>query len=229
MPWIFCAKNGKTMMNAYSSLYLDDAMANLGSMLDFAVGTCGESLDVFYGRFLASGIDREMDSGNPKYLCGMSGIELAMAVAQSTGSSLHGNDDFIDIGSPEYWTGWSLAYIRWNLSADFKTIQRCLPITELYVRYPVLHEADLSKTLAFAQNALAEYDRAGNPLQRARQNAGLTQRELAYLSGTTIRAIRSWEQGQNSLLKASHENVRRLCYVLGCTPEEILPVSDRGQ
>ena len=213
-------------MNACNKLYLDDVMANLGAMLDYAVGGCGEPLEAFYGRFLASGIDREIDSGNPKYICGMSGIELAMAVAESTGAALTGKDSFIDISSPEYWTGWSLAYIKWHLSADFKTIQRCIPITDLYVRYPVLHEADLSKTLSFAQNALKEYDQAGNALQRARQNAGLTQRELAYLSGTTIRAIRSWEQGQNSLLKASYENVLRLCHVLGCTPGEILPVSD---
>ena len=212
-------------MNAYINLYLDDAMSNLGSMLDYAVCSCGEPLDGFYERFLSSGIDREMDWGNPKYLCGMSGIELARAVASSTGASLPGREPFVFIGSPEYWTGWTVGYLRWNLDVDFRTMQRRgLPIGDLYARFNPLHEADPTKSLAFARRALDDYARSNNPLRTARHNAGLTQRELAYLSGTTIRLIRAYEQGQLSLRNAGYDTVMRLCYVLGCTPEDILPV-----
>ena len=211
------------MMNAYIDLYIDDAMSNLGSMLDYAVGSCKEPLEAFYDRFLASGIDREMDWGNPKYLCGMSGIELAQAVALQTGSPLPEKDSFIDIGSPEYWTGWTLAYLRWHLNVDFRTMQRRgLPVTEVYSRYSTLHEADPTKSLAFARQALEDYAAEHNPLCLARKNAGLTQRELAYLSGTTLRLIRAYEQGQLSLSNAGIDTVLRICYVLGCKPDDLL-------
>lgn len=42
------------MMNAYSELYLDDAMENLGSMVDYAVGECGLPPDEFMNRFISS-------------------------------------------------------------------------------------------------------------------------------------------------------------------------------
>lgn len=35
-------------MNAYSELYLDDAMCNLGGMLDYAVNDCNFNLEEFY-------------------------------------------------------------------------------------------------------------------------------------------------------------------------------------
>ena len=38
------------MTNAYSELYLDDAMENLGSMIDYAVGECGLEPDEFMNR-----------------------------------------------------------------------------------------------------------------------------------------------------------------------------------
>lgn len=217
------------MIQGYINLYIDDVMSNLGSMLDYAVCRCGEGLTPFYSRFLASGISREMDAGNPKYLCGMSGCELAMAVAARTGAPLREEKPDINIGSPEYWTGWTLAYLRWALDVDFDTMQnRGLQIESLYMRYPVLHEADLSKSLAFARHALEEYAITNNPLQRARINAGFTQRELAYLSNTTIRQIRSYEQGQVSLLNAGVRTALNICRVLGCTLQDILPVKIDG-
>lgn len=62
-------------------------------------------------RFLSSGIARAMSVGNPKYIAGLSGIELALQVASRTGSPLPTKDAFIDMGSPSYWTGWTLAYL----------------------------------------------------------------------------------------------------------------------
>lgn len=214
------------MIKGYISLYLDDALANLGSMLDYAVGSCGESLTPFYTRFLASGVSSQMDAGNPKYLCGLSGADLARIVADRTGAPLKEAEPTIDIGSEEYWTGWTIGYLRWNLNIDFATMQkRGLPIEDLYIRYSVLHEADPTKSLAFARHALEEFAQNDNPLRRARLNAGFTQRELAYLSNTTIRLIRAYEQGQLSLLNSGVDNVINICRVLGCSISDILPVN----
>ena len=211
------------MIRAYNDIYIEDAMSALGGMLDYAVNTCGEELNLFYQRFLASGVAHSLYRGNPKYIAGMSGIELAMLVALRTGDELTSDDYLIDIGSPEYWTGWTMAYLSWYLCMDYDILQaRGVTIDALYIRYAPLHEADISKAVQFAERRLLEYAAANNPLKEARKNAGLTQGELAKLSDNTIHAIRAWEQGRCSIKNARAESVLNLCRVLGCRAESIM-------
>ena len=209
------------MTRAYDIAYLDDAMTSLGAMLDYAVNSCGEDLSLFYARFLGSGIAEAFSRANPKYLAGMSGIELASQVASRTGDALPQKDGLIDIGSPEYWTGWTLAYLSWYLNLDFGTMHsRGLTAESLRERYPVLHEADLSKTVQFAVKRLGETS-AGELLKRARKNARLTQRQLSDITGVPLTVIRSYEQNQRSLKSAETENVWNLCRALGCRIDDI--------
>lgn len=211
------------MTRAYNIAYLDDAMASLGGMLDYAVNTCGEDLGLFYARFLGSGVAKALSSANPKYLSGMSGVELASLVARRTGDNLPAKDDYVDIGSKEYWTGWTLAYLSWYLCLDYKTLEsRGVTVMSIWKRYSTLHEADLSKAVRFAEKCLSENTSKANPLKQARTNAGLTQKELAELSGNTLRNIRAYEQGQRALDNAAAENVQHLCRVLGCRPADLL-------
>jgi len=212
------------MTLAYSNAYLEDAMTSVGAMLDYAVNTCGEDLPLFYARFLGSGLAREISRCNPRYLAGMSGIELALLVAERTGDPLPVKEAFIDTGCPEYWTGWTLAYLSWYLCLDFSTLQfRGVEVLDLYHRYSTLHEADLSKSVQFAMRRLEKSQTDSNLLKRARRNAGLTQQELARRSGTSLRVIRSYEQGQRSLRNAAAESVRHLSLALGCRMEDLLP------
>lgn len=202
------------MIHAYNHWYLHDAMHTLGAMLDYAVERCGEDLEFFYSRFLASGIAGQWCQGNPKYIAGMSGTEIALEVTSRTGRELPLLAGMIDIGSPEYWTGWTMAYISWYLNMDFHTLQsRGMTITELYDRYPVLHEADLSKSVAFAESIMRE--KRINPLKTARKNAGMTQQQLAEQTGINIRSIRAYEQGQLSLDNASAATLLLFSQVLG--------------
>ena len=213
------------MTRAYDISYLDDAMTSLGAMLDYAVNSCGEDLALFYARFLASGVADAFSRASPKYLGGLSGIELATLVASRTGSELPKEDGLIDIGSPEYWTGWTLAYLSWYLDLDFGTIQaRGLTVQSLRDRYPVLHEADLSKSVQFAIKRLGETS-GGDLLKRARKNARLTQRQLSDITGIPLSVIRSYEQDKRTLKSAETENVRRICRALGCRLEDIRAVS----
>jgi len=211
------------MIHAYDESYLSDAMYGLGSMLDFAVNSCGESPALFYARFLRSGVADQMEKGNPRYLCGLSGVELAQTVAARTGRPLGPADALIDMGSPEFWTGWTLAYLQWALGVSFKALAKADVGPEaLLARYQALHEADLSKAMAFAQKALAKHRQAENPLRTQRLNAGLTQASLAALSGLSLRAIRAYEQSQLSLSNAGAESVLRLARVIGCEAEELV-------
>ena len=212
------------MIRVYNEHYLTDVMETMGAMLDYAVNSCGEDLALFYARFLASGVAIPFSRANPQYLGGMSGIELAELVASRTGCLLPKKDGLIDIGSPEYWTGWTLAYLSWYLSIDFGTLQsRGLTALSLYERYPVLHEADLSKSVQFATSRLDNLS-GGDLLKRARKNARLTQLQLSDITGIPITVIRSYEQDQRSLKSAETESVWRICRALGCRIEDIRPI-----
>lgn len=205
------------MAKAYDIMYLEDAMSSIGAMMDYAVNSCGEELSSFYGRFISSGIASMIFCANPRYIAGCSGVELAETVARRTGKELHKAEPLIDIGSPEYWAGWTLAYISWFLSMDFEVLHvRGVGIEDIHRRYPTLHEADLSKSVNFARSRIEQYLRCNNPLKTARTTAGMTQKELAEASGISLRSIRAYEQGQLSLRNAESETASTLSRILGC-------------
>ena len=72
------------MTHAYSESYLSDAAENLGDMLAYAVNDCGYDADVFFSWFVMSGLADQFGNGNPKYIAGLSGIELAREVVFQT-------------------------------------------------------------------------------------------------------------------------------------------------
>lgn len=210
------------MTSSYDIIYLNDAMDSLGSMLDYAVNTCGEDLNLFYARFLASGIAEQISKGNPKYLAGKSGTELAVEVARRTGKSIPEKTAFINIGSPEYWTGWSIAYIQWRYNTDFSNLhEKGVTIEELHRRYPTLHEADISKTEAFVESVLSAKGE-GSYLKSARKSAGFTQQTLSLRAGVSLRVIRAYEQAQLSLANAGAENLLNISKVLGCRIDSLI-------
>ena len=208
------------MERAYNKAYLEDAMSTVGAMLDYSVNSCGEQLTCFYNRFIASGIARLIFRASPRFLGGCSGIELAEEVAMRTGKPLKPSGNFIDIGSPEYWTGWTLAYLSWFLDMDFRTMkERGLDATDIICKYPTLHEADLTKSVSFARKRITSRMNSVNPLKAARMNAGITQRDLAAASGVSLRSIRAYEQGKLSLRNAEYDSVLSLSAALACPPQ----------
>ena len=107
-------------IHAYPETYLNDAMNNLGDMLDYAVNDCGYDADDFFDRFIISGVAGFFEKGSPKYTVGLSGPELASELSYRTqGERLNqvASDD-ID-KSPEYWAGWIPAYYQWHSSERF--------------------------------------------------------------------------------------------------------------
>jgi len=50
----------------------------------------------------------------------------------------------------------------------------------------------------------------------------MTQQELSYAAGVSLRMIQLYEQRQNDLSKASVSVVLALAHVLGCEPEDLL-------
>ena len=110
------------MIPAYSENYLNDAMCAMGDMLDYAVNDCGIEADLFFAQFLSSGIAAQFEHGNPKYVGGMSGVELVNDVLfRTTGQISNAVASASEDKTPEYWAGWSLAYYQWKTRLSCST------------------------------------------------------------------------------------------------------------
>ena len=134
------------MIPAYDELYLNDAMNELGEMLDYAVNDCHIDGDTFFSMFISSGIAAQFERGNPKYVGGMSGVELALEILSRTFSNLPFTEpSYPDDKSAEFWTGWAMAYYQWKTSLCFKEmLYGGLTVSKIRSMY-ILHEADISK------------------------------------------------------------------------------------
>ena len=212
------------MTHAYNKLYLEDAMNNLGTMLDCAVNAARCDLVVFFEMFLSSGVASQMEAGNPRYLSGMSGMELMQLVLKKSSDKTIPIADYVPFDrTPEYWAGWALAYYQWYSAYSFAFIQRNgLSISTVLSLYPTLHEADLSKFVQTADTLIQTHlNTRKNMLKTIRKQSHLTQKELAELSGVTLRMIQAYEQGDQDILKAEARTVFALARVLGCPAEVI--------
>lgn len=212
------------MISAYSELYLDDAMNNLGDMVEYAVCDLGFDPDEFFGWFISSGISSMFEKGNPKYVAGMSGFELAEAVLSNTNVSYQRREpSYLDFKGREYWAGWILAYYQWKTGRRFEDIVKDgLTLSTIFSMY-ILHEADESKFVSVADQIIAEkMSKRKTKLYQIRKARGFTQQELSEASGVSLRMIQLYEQRQNDINKAQVTVVINLARALGCDVEDLL-------
>ena len=212
------------MTNAYSELYLDDAMNNLGDMVEFAVCDLGFDPDEFFSWFISSGIAAKFEKGNPKYITGMSGFELAEAVLTDTNVSYEKREpSYVEAKGREYWAGWILAYYQWESRKRFEDIVKDgLSLSTVFSMY-ILHEADESKFVEAANDIIARNKEARkSKLSEIRKARGFTQQQLSEAAGVTLRMIQLYEQKQNDISKAQVSVVIKLAKALGCEVEDLI-------
>ena len=212
------------MTNAYSELYLDDAMNNLGDMVEFAVCDLGFDPDEFFGWFISSGIASRFEKGNPKYITGMSGFELAEAVLDATNVACERREpSHPESKGREYWAGWILAYYQWETGKRFEDIVKDgLTLSTVLSMY-ILHEADESKFVESANEIIARNrQNRKTRLYEIRKARGFTQQQLSDASGVTLRMIQLYGQRQNDISKAQVTVVINLARALGCEVEDLI-------
>ena len=210
------------MMYAYNESYLNDAKENLAVFYDYGVRVCGIRMDLLSWLFIKSGYADKFERGNPAVIAGMSGIELARAVI----SHAYPNKTFEDYNSYSarsdlYWAGWSLAEYQWTTCRRFKDIFDKIPFSEIVRMYKVYHEMSVENFIEDLDKRL-EMTVQETRLKTIRENRGLSQTELAKLSGVNLRSIQMYEQKINEIDKAQAKTVYKLSRVLGCTVEELL-------
>ena len=113
----------------------------------------------------------------------MSGVELAYEVLEQSGvESERIKPTYIASRSEEFWTGWALAYYQWETSMSFAEIVRYVTIKDMIALYQPYHEMDI-RQFVDKVNAMYKAAKPETNLKLLRQKAGLSQRELADLSG----------------------------------------------
>lgn len=210
------------MMRAYSELYLNDAKENLADAFDYAVNVCGLDGEWFVRLFIQSGFAEKFERGNPSVIAGLSGVELAgKIIAYAYPKKKMPETHFTQERSPEYWLGWALAEYQWMTGRRFKDIFSRVSYQEIVSMYQVYHEMDV---LHFIEEMDRRYEsvRRETKLKIIRENRGISQTELAKLSGVKLRSVQMYEQKVNDIDKAQAGTVYKLARVLGCSVEDIL-------
>ena len=215
------------MIHAYTEFYLFDAKQNLAEMFDYAIRICEMDAELVSKLFVQSGYADKFERGNPAIVSGMSGIELARKVISYAYPNLIFPDEFITGDRSDiFWTGWALAEYQWKTCKRFKDIFSRISIVEIISMYSVYHEMDIEhfiEDMNKKYNAIEQETR----LKTIRENRGITQTELAKLSGVKLRSIQMYEQKKNDIDKAQVGTIYKLSRVLGCTIEDLLENPER--
>lgn len=210
------------MTNAYDKSYLYRAKKSLGRMIDFAVNELMFSAGDFWELFLRSGVADGFGGGESRLLAGMSGIELAYEVLDRSKVKYRRirNPLCTDEKSKEYWAGWALAHYQWLRGLTFAEIDHVVGIDDVIAMYSPYHEMDISQ---FVDELDRRYHmlHLHTNLRRARERFGLSQGDLAEMSGVSVRTIQEFEQRRKNINKAQLDTVYPLALAL-CTTMEAL-------
>lgn len=210
------------MIHAYQETYLNKAQSALGDAFDYVINTCGIPGEDFTKLFSVSSTSKRMENGEPAFLAGKSGIEIAADVIfETTGKRLEAAPEEHFGRSREYWIGWAVCYYQWFSARSFSEIFKVLSFDDLQRMYFTLHEADITKFVDIADERIRDCYKDTN-LKRIRTSYGCSQAELAKRSGVSLRCIQVYEQRNKDINKASVETVYRISKVLGCTIEDLL-------
>lgn len=210
------------MTHAYNESYLNNAKDRLSSFFDYAVNDCRMKPEWVAALFVTTGYAEQFERGNPAYVAGMSGIELARAVVlKAYGKKKLPGPTHSEDCSPEYWAGWALAYYQWYYARRFKDIFERIPMNDIISMYHVYHEMDISR---FTEDMEERYNatKGESKLKRIRESRGLSQTELAEQSGVNLRNIQMYEQRGNNIDRAQAQILYKLTRILGCNIEDIL-------
>ncbi len=209
-------------MRAYDEFYIYDAQNILGHAVDFAVMSLGLEPDVFGDAFAVSSVSMQFGNGNPRYVAGMNGCELARMVLEDTHTPFSDAEDAMYIDkSPEYWAGWSLAFYQWRTSRTFMDILGIIPLSQIIGMYPVYHEADITR-FADHMDALIKEAHPYTRLKTKRTNMGLSQSALAKDSEVSLRQIQLFEQRKRDINNAAAISLFRLSRSLNCRMEDLI-------
>ena len=208
---------------AYGEVYVPDAMENLADLFDYAVNDYGAEGDEVADLFCMSQLARSFARGEPWAVAGKSGCELFALLAEELGYAEPPTilPAYRFEKTPEYWVGWTAAYVQWRLAMSFDRLFFLVPYDEFRRLYHPWHEASEERFAALvAERAVSAQQETA--LARLRKQLGLSQRELAARSGVSLRSIQMYEQRRKDINRAQVRSVVQLARALHCSVEDVL-------
>ena len=210
------------MIHAYDKIYLSAAQKNLARMVDYLVNDLQYPLEQAWHFFITSEMAGRFEKGDCSVLVGMSGTELAWNVLRQAGEKLPDSEPvYIYERTPEYWTGWVLAYYQWDTGMRFEEIEQAVPVTTVRMMYTPYHEMDI-RQFVDRMNELYRQAKPQTNLKILRIISGLSQAQLAALTDIPVRTIQQYEQRRKNINKAQAETLLKLSKVLNCSVEELM-------
>ena len=188
-------------------------------MLDFAVHDLKYSIQEFFSLFIKSGVAERFGKGDYTILAGKSGVEVVYEVLEKMQIDAERTaPKYVVNRSEEYWTGWALAHYQWETALSFEEIEKFIPIHYVKALYSPYHEMDI-KHFIEKMNELYRAAKPDTNLKTKRKQVGLSQSQLAELSGIPVRTIQQYEQRQKNINRAQVEYLFKLSNALGCSVE----------
>lgn len=210
------------MIHAYDKIYLSVAQKCLAHMLDYMVNGLKYPLEKAWEYFWVSGLSRHFEAGDSSILAGTSGVELARKLLEQAGEPIPTRKaTYAYDRSPEYWTGWAIAYYQWDTGLRFSEIEQAVPIAEVRMLYTPYHEMDV-RQFADKMNELYRAAKPETNLKSLRTLAEMSQSELARQAKIPVRTIQQYEQRQKDINKAQGETLLRLARVLHCSIDDLM-------
>lgn len=209
-------------IRAYDKIYLGSAQNTLGHAVDFAIMTLDISPATFGKALAVSSSGKQFAKGNPYFISGINGCQLARHILNDSGIAYTDSDDSMYLDkSPEYWSGWAIAFYQWYADTSFTNILHAISLEKIINMYPVYHEMDI---LHFCDQLNKRMKEAfpHTRLREKRKNIGLSQAKLAQEADVPVRQIQLFEQGQRDINKASAITLYKLSKILSCQIEDLL-------
>ena len=195
-------------------------MDTLGTMFDFAVNNCKLNGDEYWDMFICSGVAQQFENSNPKFVVGKSGEEIVYDVLLAVSKPFNCVKPLPRFGrTPEYWVGWALAQYQNATNLSYKSIHQIVSFEELINMYKTLHEAPIEKFIEILNN---KKNNNQTYLKLQRERMGLSQSQLADMSGINIKTIQAYEQRQKDIKSAKFETLQKLSVALGCEIVDLL-------
>ena len=211
---------GKMITQVYEDNWLEYRMLNLGEAFSYASRECELDLDTFMSYFISSGYTKGYELQSPAIKYGLSGSELVHNILLRMNANIYIKtmDEKIDVVA--FWCGYILAYYQHISQLSFAYIHQHLKMKDLEKMFFPLHEASEDKAVDVINDIIKK--KFVTRLQERRQEVGLSQSQLAKLSGTNKRTLQEYETGAKDINKASAVTVYNLSRALYCDVSDIL-------
>ena len=198
--------------------YMYSAMEILASAFDMLVNHVHIDEKEVINLFFATETFDYYEIKSPKYMVGMSGRELALEVLSLINFDIKNVDlYYIDFfKTKEYWAMYMITYYKYKSKMSFKEIFKSVSINDVIDMYHPLHEAGFDRFIDEMDDICKNIDNLSVDIVRKRRALGISQKELADMSGVKLRTLQKYETGEKDIRKASYETVERIKKSLGC-------------